>query len=152
MVGWSVKQVWPPSSSVVQFHFHAKAKRLSSSSSSSSWRGLDKWRKSPLNENRFWGANGPQPEPPRTADTATVSIENASSLAELGTIVLSTSDPISKSNLSHLAFSKFRSLNLPVGSSIPPPYPARPPKPSLVRFPYSSSSLPPIQTSIDNLI
>ncbi|KAL5864755.1 hypothetical protein ACOSQ3_002269 [Xanthoceras sorbifolium] len=95
------------------------------------------WRVVPLNENRFWGTNGPE-SPSQHSPLAPVitgadsSIESASSLAELGALVLSTSDPLSKSKLSHLAFSKWRSLNLPIGVSVPPSQPARPPKPELV--------------------
>lgn len=64
-------------------------------------------------------------------------IEKASSLAELGTLVLSTSDTLKKSKLSHLAYSRWRQDLLPVGASGPPPRPARPPKPELVWFSYS---------------
>ncbi|KAI9177389.1 hypothetical protein LWI28_014603 [Acer negundo] len=136
MLSPTLKHAW--SSSPLHFHL-AKAKRFSSSSSSSSsclqytpWFGLQKWRDTPLNENRFWGPNGPQHSPLTPVITPESSIESASSLAELGALVLSTSDPLSKSKLSHLAFSKWRSHNLPIGVSVPPSTPARPPKPELV--------------------
>lgn len=61
-------------------------------------------------------------------------IESASSLAELGALVLSTSDPLSKSRLSHLAFSRWSQKRLPIGVSEAPPPPSRPPEPKLVRF------------------
>ncbi|KAF8409011.1 hypothetical protein HHK36_005082 [Tetracentron sinense] len=120
-----------------------RTKPLSSSSSSSStsslqypqWSGLQSWRESSLNENRIWGSNGPERSPPLSSsqieadDDPTASL---SSLAELGNLVLSTSDPLTKSRLSHLAYSRWRRLNLPLGVSKPPEPPARPPKPLLV--------------------
>ncbi|XP_048233337.1 uncharacterized protein HI_0077 [Ricinus communis] len=122
--------------------FFLKANSFSSSSSSSSslefspWSGLKSWRDSPLNENRFWGPNGPQPPPPQSplsdANQYEIELGSASSLAELGALVLSTSDPLKKSKLSHLAFAKWRNHKLPIGSFVPPSTPARPPKPELV--------------------
>ena len=117
-----------------------KPRFFSSSSSSSSsscgvkvwpWRGLDEWRESHLNENRKWGENGPEPQPLFRDSTQ---LGQASSLAELGSIVLSTSDPLAKSQLSHMAYSMWRRHNLPLGISIPPSLPARPPNPQLVSF------------------
>ncbi|XP_020097428.1 uncharacterized protein LOC109716410, partial [Ananas comosus] len=55
-----------------------------------------------------------------------------SSLAELAALVLSTPDPSTKSRLSHLAFSRWLRLRLPVGAAPPPLRPARPPNPPLV--------------------
>ncbi|KAJ4765800.1 DUF455 family protein [Rhynchospora pubera] len=94
------------------------------------WRGLDTWRRAPPCELRQWGPKGPIPEelPVREVE----SIESASSLAELGAVVLSTADPLAKSHLSHLAFSKWRRLKLPVGHAVAPDRPARPEKPVLV--------------------
>lgn len=114
-----------------------KTKSLSSSSSSSSlqhsrWSGLETWRKSPLNENRFWGPKGPQTQP-SSADIP-INLSSASSLAELGALVLSTSDPLAKCHLSHLAYSRWRQHNLPLGACEPPSSPARPLKPQLVSF------------------
>ncbi|ESW21751.1 hypothetical protein PHAVU_005G096600 [Phaseolus vulgaris] len=115
-----------------------KPRFFSSSSSSSSsscgvkvwpWRGLDEWRESHLNENRKWGENGPEPQPLFRDSTQ---LGQASSLAELGSIVLSTSDPLAKSQLSHMAYSMWRRHNLPLGISIPPSLPARPANPQLV--------------------
>ncbi|CAJ1956679.1 unnamed protein product [Sphenostylis stenocarpa] len=119
---------------------HFKPRRFSSSSSSysssssccvkvSPWRGLDEWRESPLNENRKWGENGPEPQP---LFRDSIPLGQASSLAELGSIVLSTSDPLAKSHLSHTAYSMWRCHNLPLGISKPPSRPARPPNPLLV--------------------
>ncbi|WCJ30928.1 hypothetical protein M5689_012449 [Euphorbia peplus] len=104
----------------------------SSSSSCSPWSGLGSWRDSPLNENRFWGPKGPQPPPISSSDANDYKLTSASSLAELGSLVLSTSDPLTKSKLSHLAFSKWRNQKLPIGSCLPPSKPARPIKPQLV--------------------
>lgn len=112
-----------------------KTKSISSSSSSlqhSPWSGLETWRKSPLNENRFWGPKGPQTQP-SWADTP-INLSSASSLAELGALVLSTSDPLAKCNLSHLAYSRWRQHSLPLGACEPPSSPARPLKPQLVSF------------------
>ncbi|KAJ4847670.1 hypothetical protein Tsubulata_038074 [Turnera subulata] len=106
----------------------------------SPWSGLQSWRDSPLNKNRSWGPSGPQPlkqeqeqehSYPACAESAAL-LGSASSLAELGSLVLSTSDPIAKSKLSHLAFSRWRNEKLPVGTHVPPSRPARPPKPQLV--------------------
>ncbi|KDP31779.1 hypothetical protein JCGZ_12240 [Jatropha curcas] len=120
--------------------FFLKSKYFSSSSSSSSlevspWSGLQAWRDSPLNENRFWGPNGPESRPlssPSSIVANEYGIGSASSLAELGAIVLSTSDPLTKSKLSHLAFSRWRNEKLPIGDFAPPSKPARPLKPELV--------------------
>uniref|UniRef100_A0A7N2MBY1 Ferritin-like superfamily n=1 Tax=Quercus lobata TaxID=97700 RepID=A0A7N2MBY1_QUELO len=103
----------------------------------SPWPGLQAWRESPLNENRIWGPNGPQSlvlqSPSSAVDNCDSSIGSASSLAELGALVLSTSDPLTKSKLSHLAYSRWRRENLPLGLvSDPPSRPARPLKPELV--------------------
>ncbi|KAG4968836.1 uncharacterized protein LOC114378438 [Glycine soja] len=112
---------------------HFKSRRFSSSSCSclkvSPWRGLNEWRESPLNENRKWGEHGPGPasEPHRDSPFG-----QASTLAEIGSIVLSTSDPHWKSQLSHMAYSMWRRHNLPLGISKPPSRPARPPIPQLV--------------------
>ncbi|GAV60137.1 DUF455 domain-containing protein [Cephalotus follicularis] len=107
------------------------------SSQNTLWSGLQYWRDSPLNEHRFWGPNGPEPllqSQPSSTDTNgnNVRMESASSLAELGALVLSTSDPLTKSKLSHFAFSKWCNHKLPVGVFDPPSRPARPPKPLLV--------------------
>lgn len=103
------------------------------------WSGLHLWRQSPINEGRLWGPTGPEP-PPEKSVTAAVTddaglhaaVELASSLAEMGFLVLSTADPFSKSKLSHLAYSRWRHQNLPVGAFDPPAQPARSPKPQLV--------------------
>lgn len=103
---------------------------LSPPSSPRPWRGLDTWRRAPPSELRHWGPSGPVPYdlPVRETDA----IESASSLAELGAAVLSTADPLAKSQLSHLAFSKWRRLMLPVGHAVAPDHPSRPDKPVLV--------------------
>ncbi|GLT94021.1 hypothetical protein SLE2022_117840 [Rubroshorea leprosula] len=101
-------------------HFY-NTKPFSSSSQFSPWSGLRSWRESSLNENRFWGPNGPQQQPQSTDIIDTQLDVSASSLAELGAVVLS-----------HLAFSRWRNENLPVGVCHAPSRPARPPKPQLV--------------------
>ncbi|KAB1212408.1 hypothetical protein CJ030_MR5G023950 [Morella rubra] len=134
------------SSHVPPFTFKPQscASSLSSSPSYSSlplqyppWEGLQAWRESPLNEDRIWGPNGPAPlvrQPPTSAvDSCDAPIGSATSLAELGALVLSTSDPLTKSRLSHLAYSRWCRENLPLGVvSDPPSRPVRPPKPELV--------------------
>ncbi|XP_010277735.1 PREDICTED: uncharacterized protein LOC104612116 [Nelumbo nucifera] len=108
---------------------------FSSSSSSCQYKlcsGLQSWRECSLNENRKWGSKGPEPPPPPSIETDHDPTASASSLAELGTLVLSTGDPLAKSKLSHIAYSRWRSGNLPLGVSTPPDRPARPPKPYLV--------------------
>lgn len=113
---------------------------LSSSSTNQHklWSGLENWRKSPVNDRRLWGPNGPVlPSSDSISDDFSGLVSSATSLADLGALVLSTSDPLSKSHISHLAFSRWRNenSNLPVGSiSNLPSSPARPPKPELVRF------------------
>ncbi|XP_061350143.1 uncharacterized protein LOC133295342 isoform X2 [Gastrolobium bilobum] len=130
-----VSQIPSSSSRCSLLHFKPRCFFSSSSSSSSvlkvsPWHGLHAWRESPLNENRKWGPNGPEPEPePKFRDSP---FGQASSLAELGSVVLSTSDPLAKSHLSHMAYSIWRRHNLPLGLAEPPPRPARPEKPELV--------------------
>ncbi|TYI63179.1 hypothetical protein E1A91_D09G001900v1 [Gossypium mustelinum] len=120
-------------------HFHFTKLRFCSSSSSSSssqfspWSGLQSWRESPLNEDRFWGTSGPQPLSNTEVPNTPAALEaSGSSLAELGSLVLSTSDPLTKSKLSHLAFSRWRNEGLPIGLCQPPSRPARPTNPQLV--------------------
>ncbi|CAN1194715.1 Uncharacterized protein HI_0077 [Linum perenne] len=106
----------------------------------SPWSGLNSWRQAPLNEDRFWGSNGPQPSSSDAsgasdaAATSSQTLAAASSLSELGAIVLSTADPLTKSDLSHRAFSRWRNeaRSLPIGRHTPPEFPARPAQPELV--------------------
>lgn len=94
------------------------------------WSGLDTWRRAPPSDLRKWGPSGPIPQDFPVQEVE--AIESASSLAELGAVVLSTANPLAKSQLSHLAFSKWRRLKLPVGHATAPDQPARPDKPVLV--------------------
>ncbi|CAL5391668.1 unnamed protein product [Camellia sinensis] len=55
----------------------------------------------------------------------------SSSLAEMGALVLNTADPLTKSKLSHMAYSLWRQQNLPIGVSQPPHRPVGSPKPHL---------------------
>ncbi|XP_028778209.1 uncharacterized protein LOC114734734 [Neltuma alba] len=132
---------WSLCSHVSLCHFKPRSFSLSSSSSSTSfhfspWSGLQAWRQSPLNENRSWGPNGPEPQllsaASTTDDAHDARIGEAASLAELGSLVLSTSDPLTKCRFSHLAYSRWRRENLPLGQFTPPTRPARPEKPKLV--------------------
>uniref|UniRef100_A0A7N0V472 Uncharacterized protein n=1 Tax=Kalanchoe fedtschenkoi TaxID=63787 RepID=A0A7N0V472_KALFE len=103
-----------------------KAFTVSASIQYTPWSGLQSWRANPLNEERKWGPSGPQFHPPLQLPL------QGSSLAELGAIVLSTSDPLEKSRLSHLAYTQWRLHKLPVGTADAPHTPARPLKPLLV--------------------
>ncbi|KAL5573742.1 hypothetical protein UlMin_023339 [Ulmus minor] len=114
----------------------------SSSLQCSPWSGLEAWRESPINEDPIWGPNGPQPLQLHS-QSSTSDSSSPSSLVEFGALVLSTSDPLTKSKLSHLAFSKWKMDNLPLGVSQPPSRPARPPKPLLV----STKEIPPPKDS-----
>lgn len=100
------------------------------------WTGLHNWRHTPLNHNRFWGPNGPDivPQSSNSIQESALldSISSASSLAEMGAAVLSTSDPLTKSKLTHLGYCRWRQEGLPVGNFEPPVRPARPSKPELV--------------------
>lgn len=106
------------------------------------WSGLETWRDASVNHNRFWGPSGPEPEH-NPHDQMNAQLGSVNFLAEMGAMVLSTPDPLTKSRLSHIAYSKWRSQNLPIGISEPPHTPARPPKPQLVRsfFSFFKSSL-----------
>lgn len=108
----------------------------SSSLNHPQWSGLHSWRYGPLNHNRLWGPNGPQPPPPSSVEPDDAPLEVGSSLAEMGAVVLNTADPLTKSKLSHLAYSRWRQENLAIGVCEPPLQPARPPKPQLVSFLY----------------
>ncbi|KAG8364742.1 hypothetical protein BUALT_Bualt18G0030300 [Buddleja alternifolia] len=104
------------------------------------WSGLHNWRSSTLNHDRYWGPNGPiQIEIENEiggggpSSLSSSVFNDCSSLAEMGGVVLSTSDPLTKAKLSHLAYIKWRQEGLPVGvSDAPPPTPSRPPKPQLL--------------------
>ncbi|XXG90155.1 hypothetical protein AAC387_Pa12g1984 [Persea americana] len=109
--------------------FSCKRPFSSSTSAQCQWPGLQSWRESSINDNRRWGSNGPEPFQAPHDEDPTVHL---SSLAEWGSLVLSTSDPLTKSKLSHLAYCRWRCHNLPIGVSQPPDRPARPSKPNLV--------------------
>ncbi|KAJ6830076.1 uncharacterized protein M6B38_126005 [Iris pallida] len=95
------------------------------------WSGLQKWRDSPPNPNRQWGPTAPTPPLP-TPPPPLPHPNPPSSLAEFGSLILSTPDPLTKSSLSHLAFSLWHTRQIPVGLARPPDNPARPDKPVLV--------------------
>ncbi|GFP78611.1 uncharacterized protein hi_0077 [Phtheirospermum japonicum] len=107
------------------------------------WPGLHDWRRSPINHDRYWGPSGPIQDPNELKSSPPPVFRSCSSLAEMGSIVLSTADPLTKAKLSHSAFSKWRQEGLPVGVSDAPSTPARPPKPQLV----SPKEIPPPKSS-----
>ncbi|KAF5731363.1 hypothetical protein HS088_TW18G00040 [Tripterygium wilfordii] len=121
----------PPLMRLTPFNLKSIKPFSSPSQQYSPWSGLQSWRDSQLNKNRFWGPDGPEPQPSSTG-FEDFHMGSASSLAELGALVLSTSDPLAKSKLSHLAFSRWRNERLPIGVCQPPSRPARPSKPQLV--------------------
>ncbi|KAL9244466.1 hypothetical protein vseg_018241 [Gypsophila vaccaria] len=94
------------------------------------WAGLQEWRSSPINNNRYWGPTGPQP--PSSNNPPPYSALSFSSLSEIAALVLSTTDPVSKAHVSHFGYSHWASHNLPIGLFYPPSHPARPAKPELV--------------------
>ncbi|KAH6764058.1 diiron containing four-helix bundle family ferritin protein [Perilla frutescens var. frutescens] len=108
------------------------------------WSGLHNWRRSPLNRDRHWGPNGPIHERNEIelAPSSPV-FSSCSSLAEMGSLVLSTADPLAKAKLSHFAFAKWRREGLQIGVSEAPSRPARPDKPQLV----SPKDIPPPKSS-----
>lgn len=110
------------------------------------WTGLHNWRRGSLNHHRFWGPNGPDNVPQSSnliEESALLdSISSASSLAEMGAAVLSTSDPLLKSKLTHLGYCRWRQEGLPIGNFEPPVRPARPSKPHLVCFSPFSFQVP----------
>ncbi|KAL3848785.1 hypothetical protein ACJIZ3_010667 [Penstemon smallii] len=108
----------------------------------SHWSGLHHWRHSPLNHDRFWGPKGPIQEPNETEINPS-SLKSCFSLAEMGSVVLTTADPLTKAKLSHMAYTKWRQEGLPIGASDPPVSPARPSKPQLV----SPKEIPPPKSS-----
>ncbi|CAI9089263.1 OLC1v1023810C1 [Oldenlandia corymbosa var. corymbosa] len=120
-------------------HFSSTALRISARGTNSSqteteqvvcWSGLESWRTGPLNHNRFWGPNGP--ESPSLQPSSSFDLGSCSSLAEMGAIVLSTADPLEKSKLSHMAYTRWSQEGLPIGVHEAPSRPARPEKPQLV--------------------
>ncbi|URE45822.1 hypothetical protein MUK42_25040 [Musa troglodytarum] len=104
---------------------------LSASGQPRPWTGLQSWRVAPANEDRVWGPHGPSPPPtpPLEPDLTTMT---AASLAECAALVLSTSDPLAKSTLSHLAYTRWCRREILVGTASPPHRPARPDRPLLV--------------------
>ncbi|TVU22862.1 hypothetical protein EJB05_32583, partial [Eragrostis curvula] len=93
------------------------------------WPGLHAWRKAPPSDLRTWGPDGPcasdgDEAAPHEADAG-------SSLAEMGALVLSTADPLTKARITHAAFSRW-AAGFPVGQATAPDHPARPDKPLVV--------------------
>ncbi|EPS66645.1 hypothetical protein M569_08130 [Genlisea aurea] len=118
----------------------------------SEWSGLQNWRRAPLNRRRIWGPNGPAEEEVEEEVTESGGfgsqqpfriLSSCSSLSEMGRVVLSTADPLSKAELSHMAYTRWIQERLPIGVSDAPSHPARPPKPHLV----CPKEIPPPKTS-----
>ncbi|KAK4420913.1 putative protein HI [Sesamum alatum] len=86
------------------------------------WSGLHHWRRSSLNNDRYWGPNGPIEKPSKIefSSPSPPILSSCSSLAEMGAVVLATADPLTKAELSHVAYKKWRQNGLPVGVSEAP--------------------------------
>uniref|UniRef100_A0A0D9UYA3 DUF455 domain-containing protein n=1 Tax=Leersia perrieri TaxID=77586 RepID=A0A0D9UYA3_9ORYZ len=96
------------------------------------WPGLHAWRRAPPSDLRTWGPHGPCASPDADeVEAGSYEAGAASSLAEMGALVLSTADPLSKARLTHTAFSRWVA-GLPVGVAGAPDHPARPDKPIVV--------------------
>ncbi|PWZ33317.1 hypothetical protein Zm00014a_000502 [Zea mays] len=93
------------------------------------WPGLSAWRRAPPSDLRTWGPNGPCASD--DVDEPAADAGAASSLAEMGALVLSTADPLAKARRTHAAFSRW-AAGLPVGQATAPDHPARPDKPLVV--------------------
>ncbi|GJN38101.1 hypothetical protein PR202_gb27113 [Eleusine coracana subsp. coracana] len=103
---------------------------VAASASPLPWPGLHAWRRAPPSDLRTWGPNGPCTSD--DGEAAPHGVDDAgSSLAEMGAVVLSTADPLSKARLTHAAFSRW-AAGLPVGQATAPDHPARPDKPLVV--------------------
>ncbi|XP_051136631.1 uncharacterized protein LOC127255220 [Andrographis paniculata] len=96
------------------------------------WSGLNRWRRSTVNHDRYWGPDGPIPDSSESVTISPLVLASCTSLAEMGRAVLSTADPIAKAKLSHAAYTKWCVEGLPIGVSDAPSRPTRPPKPQLV--------------------
>jgi hypothetical protein len=93
------------------------------------WPGLSAWRRAPPSDLRTWGPNGPCAS--GDVDEPAADAGAASSLAEMGALVLSTADPLAKARRTHAAFSRW-AAGLPIGQATAPDHPARPDKPLVV--------------------
>lgn len=122
-------------------------------SSVSGWKGLEQWRKLPIEERRVWGKNTPVLEKePVLGGGLEVLRQNEnpdidmSELAKWGELVLATADPLEKAFLTHQAYRSWRKGGMRIGTGAAPDKPGRPSKPQLVRhatrttYPYRSLS------------
>ncbi|KAK3012376.1 hypothetical protein RJ639_012733, partial [Escallonia herrerae] len=107
-------------------HKYKLTNPLSSSPSSSlqhpQWPGLQNWRRNQLNQKRFWGPNGPtetsiESNDDDDDDACAVALMGSRSLAEMGALVLSTPDPLTKSKLSHMAFSRNKNYRFEIAQT-----------------------------------
>ena len=94
-------------------------------------------RLAPPSDLRTWGPNSPCAS---DVDEPAADDDVASSLLEMGALVLSTADPLTKARRTHVAFSRW-AVGLPVGQATAPYHPKR--KDRLVeRAPYARPSSP----------
>ncbi|PWZ34373.1 hypothetical protein Zm00014a_029889 [Zea mays] len=94
-------------------------------------------RLAPPSDLRTWGPNSPCAS---DVDEPAADDDVASSLLEMGALVLSTADPLTKARRTHAAFSRW-AVGLPVGQATAPYHPKR--KDRLVeRAPYARPSSP----------
>ena len=94
-------------------------------------------RLAPPSDLRTWGPNSPCAS---DVDEPAADDDVASSLLEMGALVLSTADPLTKARRTHATFSRW-AVGLPVGQATAPYHPKR--KDRLVeRAPYARPSSP----------
>ncbi|PWZ25600.1 Cyclin-B1-3 [Zea mays] len=94
-------------------------------------------RLAPPSDLRTWGPNSPCAS---DVDEPAADDDVASSLLEMGALVLSTADPLTKARRTHAAFSRW-AIGLPIGQATAPYHPKR--KDRLVeRAPYARPSSP----------
>ncbi|KAL2611447.1 hypothetical protein R1flu_023139 [Riccia fluitans] len=105
----------------------------------SGWKGLEQWRRLPVEERRVWGKNTPvvENEPVlgggleflRKNETPDINVHE---LAKWGELVLATTDPLEKALFTHQAFRLWKMGEMQIGVGVAPDNPGRPSKPQLV--------------------
>lgn len=96
----------------------------------STWPGLADYRTLPVDGGRYWGEQGPCE--PSTPPVQLLPLEQPTSLAAWGALVLRTADPIAKATHTHTAWQLWNTGTLPLGHADAPNRPARPAAPALV--------------------
>lgn len=94
------------------------------------WAKLASWRALGPREDRWWGPLGPAVGGSPHDAAGTISLPD--SLAEFGRLVLTTAEPARKADITHIAYSRWLSGRLTIGTADAPSAPSRPAKPELV--------------------